>query len=1159
MIYDALIVTPLKRIGGFLLLAFVVSVACVPYDEELCIGQISGFDPDSQHSLTISVKRTLGNLQDYENKKLIFDDLYEVETVVGAYSYNDRPVKYIPANLMYFSVPQERRSKKIFRKFVRENDGSVIFEADYIRKIVDEEYDLKNIDVNELPPLDGERRQKTKDIYVKFDSLPDCDFELVFGELIKEFSGEINIDSNFMKWAILFLRAKEAGLRVSMMSDIHPDVSFYSGHSYDGWLDSDILLEPTALYQWWTGLPWWRDYPNFHWNNIDQNGIRGATLGVPQVWDMLQTVRGCNACDPALTSCGGPITQDTCPQDFGNIPFFRDYEGPIIGIIDRGFLMHVDWNRRWTSFAFGQLPNAFYTWDDTRASHDVSRGTGHLFSPNHGTRVASVAASRLGDNRGTAGTGALGLGGLNLCYTFGSLDSGKRCLDRMWNNDARVVNMSFTSSYEGWSDFSLFWVSEIVSDFETEVRVANRNGVVIVSSAGNWEGSGAYDLHDDVFYPCQGVNLCVGGLSFLLHRIHNGSHYDVGEDIFAPYENHSINTQDDAIDIGDHDRGWRWSGTSGSAPFISGVVANMQRIYPDISTRQVVDCLRNTAQYSVGELFPWDDPTLPGIPHLLGELASHPTYPRGIVQSEEAVMCAYRLRPDYHEPPYVRKFIMVGKAGTPSNAMQYFHEFIPRTDRDDLRFRQPIAPFPTYIIDERVRRFDMFVIFGEGQDILSRPVNETGWKAPHVIVEWDDIGSSMYTLVRVNPADVISVRNEIHSSCPSTIFPCHANAEDWFEDDAVLYVVRNVSVSNGYCDPNSFTIKVNAYDTPDSTYPDYREPSPGPSGQLDGVSETVAFVPNVHTWERYESQPHEIPVRFDSLDTCYIWDIDTHCDEETEFILDLELEGEWMYREAAFHCYTDIETDPPGSWPAPDMKPVEELSRIEFTHAQVLPDGGGGPTTYTMADFVSIHGPALGFDIYMDGEKDEYSNQIDWDGYNELKIKARTDIAISFTGVIKFLYDTTASSSWHTTSDDGEVFLYVKREGCDLGLTPTEFRAVDMSGYYTLPEIPYPFFRIHGLLVEPTSGIGIPFEDIHIHAIARDSTWIYEFTYITQVSTEIGGGFEAFLPISELCDTPVSLVPWIEIDLSHRCSSSYDTSDFGIDRSWSCSGYIPWP
>ncbi|MCD2442771.1 S8 family serine peptidase [Agromyces sp. SYSU K20354] len=198
----------------------------------------------------------------------------------------------------------------------------------------------------------------------------------------------------------------------------------------------------------------------------------------------------------------------------------------------------------------------------------------------HGTMVASLLAGR-----GTGeGSGVIGVAPeaelLAVSVAFGQDTGAEKTNDEQiaegvrWavDNGADVINMSLTRNTRDWPES---WDDAFTYAFE--------NDVVVVAAAGN-RGSGTSEVGAPATIP--GV-LTVAGVDKEKNASFDASSQGISIAVAAPSE--------DLVGVQPDGRVAIWSGTSGAAPLVSGLVALVRSEYPELDAADVIERVTQTA------------------------------------------------------------------------------------------------------------------------------------------------------------------------------------------------------------------------------------------------------------------------------------------------------------------------------------------------------------------------------------------------------------------------------------------------------------------------------------------------------------------------------------------------------------------------------------
>lgn len=210
-------------------------------------------------------------------------------------------------------------------------------------------------------------------------------------------------------------------------------------------------------------------------------------------------------------------------------------------------------------------------------------------TPEHGTLVATLLAGRghvpEDDKEAGRSDGVLGVAPraelLTVSTWLGSENPAGVGVDQQipeavrWavDNGAKVINMSLTSSTTSWPQ-----------SWDSAFLYAEQKDVVIVAAAGNRAG-GTFQSGAPATIP--GV-LTVAGLDRQGNASRDASSQSIVIGVAAPAENL----------VGGLPGGLyaEWSGTSGAAPLVSGVVALIRAKYPQMSAAQVINRIISTSR-----------------------------------------------------------------------------------------------------------------------------------------------------------------------------------------------------------------------------------------------------------------------------------------------------------------------------------------------------------------------------------------------------------------------------------------------------------------------------------------------------------------------------------------------------------------------------------
>ena len=198
-------------------------------------------------------------------------------------------------------------------------------------------------------------------------------------------------------------------------------------------------------------------------------------------------------------------------------------------------------------------------------------------SSNHGTLVASLLAGRgTGDDDGVIGVAPeASILAVSVALGDGAKDSDEQIAEAVrWSvdNGADVINMSLTRNSLDWPES---WDDAFLYAFE--------NDVVIVAAAGN-RGSGTTEVGAPATIP--GV-VAVAGVDRNGSASFDASSQGITIAVAAPSEQ--------LVGVTPEGGYVQWSGTSGAAPLVSGLVALVRASHPELDANNVINRLVSTA------------------------------------------------------------------------------------------------------------------------------------------------------------------------------------------------------------------------------------------------------------------------------------------------------------------------------------------------------------------------------------------------------------------------------------------------------------------------------------------------------------------------------------------------------------------------------------
>ncbi|AFU58858.1 putative peptidase [Candidatus Nitrososphaera gargensis Ga9.2] len=314
------------------------------------------------------------------------------------------------------------------------------------------------------------------------------------------------------------------------------------------------------------------DAERWTWMTEDDNpgapGVQGLSVGTVNAWNYLRYMR---IPPPPPSGIWSPA---------------------IVAIVDAGFDLDQT-----TGLPLNNNRDYFHLGDNLMqgdvVDHDLRAGGD--YAGWHGQGVFGVALSRPRNGYGSAGTAG------EIAYPMliridGSFYHMADGIRTSVLNGANVINISWFGECNWWC--RTFTGND--NAVESEVGLAVAGNAIVVSIPGNTQPLGQ-DIGDKYMIPCKvtGV-LCVGAI------MGNGqaelfSNYGNGVDIWAPDCTRStvsrVSADDDVDDLG-IDELWQFCGTSGAAPFVSGIVAMMKMPKPDMTLNEAVDILQRTSNPS---------------------------------------------------------------------------------------------------------------------------------------------------------------------------------------------------------------------------------------------------------------------------------------------------------------------------------------------------------------------------------------------------------------------------------------------------------------------------------------------------------------------------------------------------------------------------------
>ncbi len=216
----------------------------------------------------------------------------------------------------------------------------------------------------------------------------------------------------------------------------------------------------------------------------------------------------------------------------------------------------------------------------------------------HGTIVAGIAAGVGNNKKGIAGvTWSAQIMPLRVLNDKGEGNTGDviRAIDYAIANGADIINLSFMGF-------------EYSQGLEEAIRRAYQAGIAVVAAAGNEQGEGSgYNLDETPMYPaCHdgsfGENMVIGvaATDAIDQKAHFSSYGHNCVDITAPgisFFSTSVYNPSKSIDgkIFSKKYDGYWSGTSMATPIVSGAIALIKGINPNLTLQEVKNYLLSNA------------------------------------------------------------------------------------------------------------------------------------------------------------------------------------------------------------------------------------------------------------------------------------------------------------------------------------------------------------------------------------------------------------------------------------------------------------------------------------------------------------------------------------------------------------------------------------
>lgn len=212
----------------------------------------------------------------------------------------------------------------------------------------------------------------------------------------------------------------------------------------------------------------------------------------------------------------------------------------------------------------------------------------------HGTIVAGIAAASTNNNLGIAGVGwFVDVMPIRVLDSTGAGDVASviKAIDYAIANGASVINMSFVGDGES-------------TLLKNAIQKAYDNNVIVVAAAGNTDpGINGVNLNVTKAFPVcysgtTGENIVIGVASVnSSFKKSSFSNYGDCIDIVAPGESfYSTQVYEPSLASFENAYDGYWSGTSLSAPLVSGTVASIKALRPGFNVAQIQGFLKDSAK-----------------------------------------------------------------------------------------------------------------------------------------------------------------------------------------------------------------------------------------------------------------------------------------------------------------------------------------------------------------------------------------------------------------------------------------------------------------------------------------------------------------------------------------------------------------------------------
>lgn len=249
---------------------------------------------------------------------------------------------------------------------------------------------------------------------------------------------------------------------------------------------------------------------------------------------------------------------------------------PVLAMVDLGFALNADFDPP------ANIPQYDFMAEEYSVNNKANTIIGNKW---HGTGTLGLAAARLNNQFGTAGTG----GQIAYPYLFTpewTLYGIARAIRTAVYWGADVVNVSAaTSAGSMWHLFALTKAS----------AKAQNASVIVLVTAGN-EGT---DTGSTQFLPCAVPGfMCIGGFDMATKQADSGSNYGSDIDAWGPYNGLATTPNPDYT--GTTLPGF--GGTCGASAYMAGIVTLMKGVNPNLNYSSAVSILHSTANPSTGKM-----------------------------------------------------------------------------------------------------------------------------------------------------------------------------------------------------------------------------------------------------------------------------------------------------------------------------------------------------------------------------------------------------------------------------------------------------------------------------------------------------------------------------------------------------------------------------